>query len=277
MDFDKFHAQHFEILCLLAHYKGCKHPRFQELFRKKVWLRGQQDSMPKLNEMGLLKYWKGEKVDYAKVGLQYSNNCEAYTHMIIILGKALIRRHEHELFKSFFISIRPLTELYYVEPFMIECFQYNSLECLIPIYALCSETHFIRKSHIFTNKSITKRDWDRECCNGNEASGVNLAQIQAVEQIKKAILLTNSQKTIPKHNEVAIRLTDFIKNAPEDLVDNLVQMLMDYHLLVRLIWLETAKLLKKDAKKEKKRQEEEKKKEISTVPKKSKRKIELER
>ena len=118
-----------------------------------------------MRERGLLKYTQGEKIDYAKAGLQYSDNCEAYTNMIILLGKSLIRRQEPALFKSFFISIRPLTELFYVETFLIECLQNHSLECLVPIFALCSGTHLIRQSVLYSNgaQSVTKRDWDREC------------------------------------------------------------------------------------------------------------------
>ena len=111
--------------------------------------------------------------------------------MIILLGKSLIRRQEAALFTSFFISIRPLTELFYVEPLLIECLQNHSLECLVPIFALCSGTHLIRNSVLYSNgaQSVTRRDWDRECPAEEPSGGVTLAQIRATEQLRKTMLL----------------------------------------------------------------------------------------
>lgn len=40
MDLDQFVSLHFEILCLVAHFKGAKHPVFKKLWSKKPWLMG---------------------------------------------------------------------------------------------------------------------------------------------------------------------------------------------------------------------------------------------
>ena len=52
MDFDKFKPLQLEILCLIAHFKGCKHPRFVELFDQQIWLRGQE--VPEMSQMRFL-------------------------------------------------------------------------------------------------------------------------------------------------------------------------------------------------------------------------------
>ena len=46
MDLDKFVPLHFEILCLVAHFKGVKHPVFQKLWQRKPWLMGQYEPAP---------------------------------------------------------------------------------------------------------------------------------------------------------------------------------------------------------------------------------------
>ena len=67
---------------------------------------------------------------------------DAYKHMVTTFGKILIRNHETEKFKAFFMSqnCQYMTNGIVAE-FLRECVQYLSPECAVPIYATYSSIH----------------------------------------------------------------------------------------------------------------------------------------
>lgn len=67
MDFSHFNsALRLEILCLIAEYKGCDHPKFQQLFSEKVWLLNQ--TQRPLKEINLYAKKLPTKLCYAQQG-----------------------------------------------------------------------------------------------------------------------------------------------------------------------------------------------------------------
>ena len=67
----------------------------------------------------------------------------AYKQMTAFFACELIRRHETDLFTSYFKSIRPLSNRLYYKFMAHTCLQYFNLACLVPIYAFCAHDHYL--------------------------------------------------------------------------------------------------------------------------------------
>ena len=65
----------------------------------------------------------------------------AYKQMTAFFAYELIRRHETDLFTSYFKSIRPLSNRLNYKFMAHTCLQYFNLACLVPIYAFCAHDH----------------------------------------------------------------------------------------------------------------------------------------
>ena len=71
MDLDRLKTLHFEIICLLAKYFGCKNRQFKQLFDQKVWLCGL--NQPLLSDLKYLPELKEE----------YELNHQAFTFLTL--------------------------------------------------------------------------------------------------------------------------------------------------------------------------------------------------
>ena len=60
----------------------------------------------------------------------------------------------------------------YIEAFLLECLQNYSLDCLVPIFALCSGTQSIDRGRLFANTAKSVQEKER-------GIRVTLDQIQA--------------------------------------------------------------------------------------------------
>ena len=98
MDFENLNEPllQLEILCFLAEFKGMDHPKAKHLFEKKVWLMGQEE--PPLRNFKV-KGGSAGKMRFDPLRKIYPDAELAYTNLIALLGKALIRDHESDLFE----------------------------------------------------------------------------------------------------------------------------------------------------------------------------------
>ena len=129
--------------------------------------------------------------------------------MITLLGKSLIRNHEHELFKQFFISIRFKIDSESVQKFVIECLENYAVECLLPIFALCGQNFTIQADLLKSSSKVVRiKDCDTK---------VTLEQINSTERVKQAMI--KDYKNLDTKKVTALNVTHFIENVSTDLVD----------------------------------------------------------
>ena len=166
---------------------------------------------------------------------------EAFSNIVLFLGKYLIRNHESALFKEFFFSIMA-SDLKImacdvagknpdsiVRFFFREAVDHYALGCLVPLFVFNRGEIMLFKADIAQYGHYCTKE-------GDDASvRVNLATIQATSMLKRNLVALTKERGkssgTGSNTLTTVEISVWLRSAPTHLVDETVSLILEHRLL----------------------------------------------